>query len=183
MSDHKISDHMCKNVKKCLFCFDLLNILVLVNLSRSVCTGATFVHCTNTLILFGTTASLLNKPTNLKECKKELWELLLVFIMFRMLMLGLCVMLIEYQPGGSNIVSSLHNRFLNVARLVSCSLHAEAWYYMVGNWETVPNDPRYVHVLIDTLFVLSHIMCSLSTAIPLNSGCLALSFPHCLHAP
>ena len=42
------------------------------------------------------------------------------------------VMLIVYLPGGSNIVLSLRNPFLNVAGLVSCSLRAEA-RYMVGN--------------------------------------------------
>ena len=51
---------------------------------------------------------------------------------------------------------------------------------MVDNCGTTSNAPDHVHVLIDMLLVLSHIMCSLSTAIPLNSGCLALFFPHCL---
>ena len=43
--------------------------------------------------------------------------------------------------------------------LICCSLRAEAWC-MVGNCETTPNAPGHVHVLIVTLLVLSHIMCS-----------------------
>ena len=47
---------------------------------------------------------------------------------------------------------------------------------MVDNCETTPNTPDHVHVLIDKLLVLSHIMCSLSTAIPLILVVLLSSF-------
>ena len=144
-------------------CFALSNVLVLINLSWSLCIRVTFVPCSNILMLFGIRVSLPIRPTNLKEFKKGLWELFLVLIIFHMLMLWMYVMLIVYLPGGSNIVWSLRNPFLNVAGLVSCSLLAQA-RYMVGNWGTMPNSPSLVLALIDMLVVQSHIMWSYSTA-------------------
>ena len=99
---------MCKNANKRLF---MLRSLKRFGFSKS---GLITVYRGyirplleySDVINFGILASLLNKPTNLKEFKKELWELFLVLIMFRMLMLWMCVMLIVYQPGGSNIVLS-----------------------------------------------------------------------------
>ena len=67
-------------------------------------------------------------------------------------MLWMCVMLIVYQPGGSN-------PFPNVAGLISCSLRAEA-RHMVSTWGN-PLSP--VLALIDMLVVQSHIMWSWST--------------------
>ena len=48
-----------------------------------------------------------NQTHQLKEFKQGLWELFLVLIIFHMLMLWICVMLIGYLPGRSNIAQSL----------------------------------------------------------------------------
>ena len=45
-----------------------------------------------------------NQTHQLERVQKGLWELFLVLIIFHMLMLWMCVMLIVYLPGGSNIV-------------------------------------------------------------------------------
>ena len=132
--------------------------------------------CSNILMLVGIRVSLPIKPTSLKEfLKKGIWELFLVLIIFHMQMHRMCVMLIVYLPGGSNIVLSLRNPFPNVAGLVSCSLRAEA-RHMVGNWGTTPNSPSPVLSLIDMLVVQSHIMWSWSTANSYNwTSCLLFS--------
>ena len=73
-----------------------------------------------------------NQTHQLEKFKKGLWELFLVLIMFHMQIPWMCVMLTEYLPRGSNIVS-LRNPFPSAAGLISCSLCAEA-RYIVGNW-------------------------------------------------
>ena len=65
-------DHMCKNANKRLF---MLRSLKRFGFSKSeliTVYGVTFVLCSNTLMLFGILVSPPNKPTNLKEFKKEL---------------------------------------------------------------------------------------------------------------
>ena len=118
-----------------------------------------------------------NQTHQLERVKKKggIWELFLVLIIFHTQMLRMCVMLIVYLPGGSNIVLSLRNPFPNVAGLVGCSLRSEA-RHMVGNWGTTPNSPIPVLELIDMLVVQSHIMWSWLTANSYNwTSCLLFS--------
>ena len=105
---------MSKNVNKHIFMLRSLKHFGSINLSWSLCTGLHLTPAQILLMLFGIQVSLPIRPTSLKEFKKGLWELFLGLIMFHMLMLWMCVMLIVYQPRGSNIVSSLRNPLSNV---------------------------------------------------------------------
>ena len=53
-------------------CFALSNVLVLINLSWSLCIRVTFVPCSNILMLFGIRVSLPIRPTSLRVQKRAL---------------------------------------------------------------------------------------------------------------
>ena len=63
--------------QKAFLCFALSKVLVLINLSWSLCIRVTFVPCSNILMLFDIRVSLPIRPNSLKEFKKRALRIIL----------------------------------------------------------------------------------------------------------